>query len=120
MQCVDPACVYGCPFGALQKTKFGIVSWEGNQCIGCRYCEISCPCDVPRFEWAKFNPRIVKCELCRHRLAGAGQPACPDVCPVGAVIFGTRGQLLAEARRRIPPLPGKYRRRPLYGAPELG
>jgi len=120
MQCVDPACVSGCPFGALQKTKFGIVSWEGNQCIGCRYCEISCPFDVPRFEWAKFNPRIVKCELCRHRLADGLQPACTEVCPTGAVTFGTRQQLLAEAHERIRKNPGKYYQDRVYGELDLG
>jgi Fe-S-cluster-containing dehydrogenase component len=50
MHCIDPACVAGCPFGALYKGEKGIVSWEGSRCIGCRYCEISCPFDVPRFE----------------------------------------------------------------------
>jgi formate dehydrogenase beta subunit len=120
MQCLDPACVSGCPFGALQKSKYGIVEWHANRCIGCRYCEISCPYDVPRFEWAKFNPRIVKCELCRHRLAEGRQPACTDVCPVGAVIFGTREQLLAEAKRRIQSHPGKYYQERVYGEYDLG
>lgn len=120
MQCLDPACVSGCPFGALQKEKYGIIEWHANRCIGCRYCEISCPFDVPRFEWAKFNPRIVKCELCRHRLADGRQPACTDVCPVGAVIFGTREQLLAEAKRRISGHPGKYYQDRVYGEYDLG
>ena len=120
MQCLDPACVSGCPFGALQKSKYGIVEWHANRCIGCRYCEISCPFDVPRFEWAKFNPRIVKCELCRHRLADGRQPACTDVCPVGAVIFGTREQLLAEAKRRLQLHPGKYYQDRVYGEYDLG
>jgi len=120
MQCIDPACVSGCPFGALKKTKYGIVSWEPNRCIGCRYCEISCPFDVPRFEWAKFNPKIVKCELCRHRLADGKQPACTEVCPASAVVFGTREQLLADAHKRIKENPGKYYQDRVYGEFELG
>jgi len=120
MHCVDPACASGCPFGALSKGKFGIVEWNGNLCIGCRYCEISCPFDVPRFEWAKFNPKIVKCELCRHRLPNGDQPACTEVCPVGAVIFGTRAQLLQEAHRRIDAHPGKYYQDRVYGEHDLG
>src|SRR5215212_4598096 len=68
MHCIDPACVSGCPFGALKKGAKGVVAWEASRCIGCRYCEISCPFDVPRFEWTKFNPKIVKCEFCAHRL----------------------------------------------------
>jgi formate dehydrogenase beta subunit len=120
MHCVDPACVAGCPFKALTKGKLGIVEWEPSRCIGCRYCEISCPFDVPRFEWTKFNPKIVKCELCRHRLAEGQQPACTDVCPTNAVIFGTRAQLLAEAKRRIEANPGKYYQDRVYGEGDLG
>lgn len=120
MHCVDPACVSGCPFGALKKGKYGIVEWESSKCIGCRYCEISCPFDVPRFEWTKFNPKIVKCELCSFRLAEGKQPACTDVCPVQAVIFGTREQLLAEAKRRIQANPGKYYQDRVYGEGDLG
>jgi formate dehydrogenase beta subunit len=120
MHCIDPACVSGCPFGALVKGKNGIVDWKANRCIGCRYCEISCPFDVPRFEWAKFNPKIVKCELCHERLADGKQPACTDVCPTGAVIFGTREQLLAEAKKRIAKNPGKYFENRVYGEYDLG
>lgn len=120
MQCIDPACASGCPFGALHKGAFGIVEWEGSRCIGCRFCEISCPFDVPRFEWAKFNPRIVKCELCRHRLGDGLQPACTEVCPVSAVIFGKREDLLREAHRRIAANPGKYYQNRVYGEQDLG
>ena len=120
MQCVDPACASACPFSALSKGKFGIVEWEPSRCIGCRFCEISCPFDVPRFEWAKFNPKIVKCELCRHRLPDGLQPACTEVCPVGAVVFGKRADLLREANRRIDASPGKYYQDRVYGEHDLG
>jgi formate dehydrogenase beta subunit len=120
MHCIDPACVSGCPFSALTKGKYGIVEWDSYKCVGCRYCEISCPFDVPRFEWAKFNPKIVKCEFCNHRLAEGKQPACTDACPVGAVIFGTRTQLIQEAKRRIEANPGKYYQDRIYGEGDLG
>jgi formate dehydrogenase beta subunit len=120
MHCLDPACVSGCPFKALTKGKYGIVEWEPSRCIGCRYCEISCPFDVPRFEWTEFNPKIVKCELCNFRLAEGQQPACTDVCPTHAVIFGTRADLLAEAKRRIAASPGKYYENRVYGEGDLG
>ena len=120
MHCVDPACVAGCPFTALEKGKYGIVEWDGSKCIGCRYCEISCPFDVPRFEWAEFNPKIVKCEFCNHRLAEGQQPACTEACPTGAVIFGTRQQLLQVARQRIEANPGKYYQDRIYGEGDLG
>jgi formate dehydrogenase beta subunit len=120
MHCLDPACVSGCPFKALTKGKYGIVEWEPSRCIGCRYCEISCPFDVPRFEWTEFNPKIVKCELCNFRLAEGQQPACTDICPTHAVIFGTRADLLEEAKRRIAASPGKYYQNRVYGEGDLG
>jgi formate dehydrogenase beta subunit len=120
MHCVDPACVSGCPFQSLTKGKFGIVEWDPYKCIGCRYCEISCPFDVPRFEWTKFNPKIVKCEFCEHRLAEGKQPACTEVCPTGAVIFGTRDELLKTAKARIEASPGKYYQDRVYGEGDLG
>jgi Fe-S-cluster-containing dehydrogenase component len=84
MHCLDPACVSGCPFHALYKGKWGVVEWDGSLCIGCRYCEVACPFDVPKFEWDKFNPEIVKCELCRHRLEEETvEPGCTEACPTG-------------------------------------
>lgn len=120
MHCVDPACVSGCPFKALTKGQYGIVEWNPYKCIGCRYCEISCPFDVPRFEWAKFNPKIVKCEFCSHRLAEGKEPACTDSCPTRAVKFGSRAGLLAQARSRIEANPGKYYQDRIYGEGDLG
>ena len=119
MHCVDPACVSVCMIGALQKRERGIVSYEPARCIGCRYCQIACPFNVPGFEWRTPTPRIVKCELCRHLVEGGGEPACCQACPVGAVIFGTRAELLAEARRRLAEHPGRYHPK-IYGENDVG
>jgi formate dehydrogenase beta subunit len=108
MHCVDPACTSACMLGALEKREFGIVSYDPDLCIGCRYCEIACPFGVPKFEFAKAAPKIVKCELCKERLAAGQEPACTDVCPRQAVIFGRRTELLKEAKRRIAENPGRY------------
>jgi formate dehydrogenase beta subunit len=108
MHCVDPACAAACMLGALQKREFGIVSYDPDLCIGCRYCEIGCPFSVPKFEFAKAAPKIVKCELCKERLASGKEPACTEVCPRHAVIFGRRTELLKEAKRRIEENPGRY------------
>ena len=120
MHCLDPACVTGCPFGALEKGRWGTVTWNSSLCIGCRYCEVACPFDVPKFEWDKWNPKIVKCEFCYDRLQKDQQPACTAVCPTGAVIFGKREDLLAKAKERIAAAPGKYFEDRVYGEHEAG
>lgn len=109
MHCVEPACCAACMMHALTKDpETGVVSWAGEACVGCRYCQIACPYNVVTFEWTALNPRIVKCELCRHRFPEAKGPACCEVCPRGAVIYGTREELLAEAKRRLAENPKKY------------
>ena len=69
-----PACVGACMLGRFKKREFGIVTYDPDLCIGCRYCQMACPFNVPKFEWAKATPKIVKCELCRHRLAERAEP----------------------------------------------
>jgi Fe-S-cluster-containing dehydrogenase component len=119
MHCVDPACAGACMIGALQKREYGIVTWDGNRCIGCRYCQMACPFNIPKFEWEARVPKIVKCELCNHRLAEGLEPGCTEVCPRHAVIFGTRVELLAEAKRRLAENPGRYVDR-IYGERDAG
>ena len=108
MHCVHPACVSVCMLGALHKGAHGVVEYDADRCVGCRYCQVACPFNVPKFEWAKAAPRIVKCELCRHRYAEGKGPACAEVCPRDAVTSGKRGELLAEARRRMAARPDAY------------
>ncbi len=105
MHCVDPACVTACMIQAFRKGPEGIVSYDASHCIGCRYCQIACPFNVPKFEWSKAIPKIVKCELCRHRKEG---PACAQVCPREAVIYGKTSDLLAKAKRRVAAEPKRY------------
>jgi formate dehydrogenase beta subunit len=120
MHCVDPACVAGCPFGALEKGDKGIVIWKGDQCIGCRFCEVACPFEIPKFEWDQLNPRIVKCEFCAPRLAEGLEPGCTTVCPVDAIVFGTRRDLLEDAHTRLAAEPDKYHEQRVYGEHEGG
>jgi len=121
MHCLDPACVAGCPFGALQKGNRGVVTWNPSACIGCRYCEVSCPFEVPKFEWDAFNPKVVKCEFCHEQRLDKGQePACTDVCPTDAVIFGSRVDLLRDAHARLQKRPGDYAEKRVYGEFDAG
>jgi Fe-S-cluster-containing dehydrogenase component len=122
MHCVDPACVSVCMAGALHKVEGGITAYNAATCVGCRYCQIGCPFNVPKYEWSKSlpiseDPKIVKCELCRHDKRG---PACCEVCPRGAVIFGKRAALLAEAKRRVAADQGKYFEDRVYGERDGG
>lgn len=119
MHCLDPACAGACMLGALQKREYGIVTYKADLCIGCRYCEMACPFNVPKFEWSKAIPKMVKCELCNHRIAEGKGPACCEVCPVEAVIYGKRADLLAEAHRRLEQNPGLYVPK-VYGEHEAG
>lgn len=120
MHCVDPACVAGCPFGALVKQENGAVIWKGDQCIGCRFCEVACPFEIPKFEWDQLNPRIVKCNLCAPRLEQGLEPGCTTVCPVDAIQFGTRDDLLREAHARLEAAPEKYVAPTVYGEHDGG
>ncbi|HUL58935.1 MAG TPA: hydrogenase 2 operon protein HybA [Anaeromyxobacteraceae bacterium] len=108
MHCADPACCSVCMLGALHKEARGVVAYDVEKCVGCRYCQVACPFNVPRFQWASATPRIVKCELCRHRWKDGKGPACAEACPRGAVVYGKRTELLAEARRRLAESPEAY------------
>jgi len=117
LHCIDSACISVCMAGALHKVAGGITAYNAATCVGCRYCQIGCPFNVPKYEWSKSlpitqDPKIVKCELCRHDKRG---PACTEVCPRGAVIYGKRSDLLAEAKRRVASAPGKYFQDKVYG-----
>ncbi len=119
MHCAHPACVSVCMLGALHKGAHGVVEYDASKCVGCRYCQVACPFNVPKFEWSRAIPRIVKCELCRHRYAEGKGPACAEVCPRDAVTFGRRGELLAEARRRLEARPEAYQPK-IYGETDGG
>jgi Fe-S-cluster-containing dehydrogenase component len=94
--------------GALQKSDKGIVTYNVDRCIGCRYCQVACPFNVPAFEWQSNTPQIVKCDLCVNRVQEGKIPACADVCPREAVIFGNVNDLLKDAHARIAAEPQKY------------
>ncbi|MEJ2219112.1 MAG: hydrogenase 2 operon protein HybA, partial [Gemmatimonadota bacterium] len=108
MHCLDPGCVSACMLGAMQKRADGSVTWNPDLCIGCRYCEIACPFVVPRFEWSEPLPQLTKCQLCFDRRTAGQAPACVESCRRGALVFGKRRDLLAEAHRRIRVHPERY------------
>jgi Fe-S-cluster-containing dehydrogenase component len=108
MHCLDPACTRACMVGAFKKRDYGIVTWDPGRCIGCRYCQVACPYNIPKFQWDTANPKIVKCEMCLHMLKVGKQPGCCQACPKEAVIYGTYTDLLADAKERIAKHPDRY------------
>ncbi|RYD43395.1 MAG: molybdopterin oxidoreductase, partial [Verrucomicrobiaceae bacterium] len=82
--CADPGCMNGCPVGAYEKEKdTGIVRHLDDQCIGCSYCILKCPYDVPKY--SKKRGIVRKCDMCHQRLAEGEAPACVQACPTEAI-----------------------------------
>jgi len=117
--CLEPGCVSACLVKALEKRPDGPVVYHEKLCIGCRYCMIACPYEMPKFEYHKPIPLIKKCDLCYDRLDEGLEPACVTACPSGAIKFGYRDDLISEARKRIHDEPSKYVDH-IYGENEVG
>jgi len=119
MHCYQAACATACPTEAMNQTVNGPVVWDGDKCIGCRYCMTSCPFDMPKFEYNEWNPKIQKCTMCFERLEAGQKPACVKACPTDTLMFGTRVDNLEIARHRIYNHPDKYIHQ-IYGEHEVG
>ena len=141
LHCLEPACVSACPTTALYRQTDGPVSYNVDDCIGCRYCMLACPWDVPTAEWNSRAPKISKCTHCADRavqpppVAFNGEalsdeaarqfantmaiPACVKACPADALRYGTREEMLALAHKRIANRPDRYVDH-IYGEKELG
>ncbi len=86
--CLDPACLNVCPVRAYEKDDLtGIVRHLDDQCIGCQYCVLACPYDVPKYNSARGIVR--KCDMCSNRLAVKEAPACVQSCPNAAIRITT-------------------------------
>ncbi len=93
-QCDNPPCVQVCPVRATYKTEDGVVLIDQERCIGCGYCIQACPYgaryflpDVRRTPMGEVHV-VDKCTWCYHRITQGRDPACVEVCPVSARIFG--------------------------------
>jgi len=120
MHCAEPACASACLVGALKKSPEGPVIYYENVCIGCRYCMTACPFNIPAFEYFDpGSPAIQKCFMCSHRISEGLTPGCAEVCPVEAITFGKRSELIKIARDRIRREPDRYIDH-IYGELEVG
>ncbi len=100
--CVDPACMNGCPVLAYEKDPLtGIVRHLDDQCIGCQYCILKCPYDVPKYSAKRGIVR--KCDMCANRLAVNEPPACAQACPNGAIAITVvnKAAVISAAREGV-------------------
>lgn len=100
MHCENPGCLKACPSpGAIVQYTNGIVDFHEENCIGCGYCIAGCPFNIPRV--SKKDRRVYKCTLCSDRVAVGQEPACVHTCPTGAIMFGTKEDMKAQAATRV-------------------
>jgi formate dehydrogenase iron-sulfur subunit len=135
MHCTDAACAMGCPSGALAINERGFVSFDQDKCIGCGYCTQFCPFGIPQLGEVNVitgEARAAKCTFCQDKIeASSGEPpcaepeisgpSCAEACPTGALVWGERGTLLAEAKARVSQLKTEgHSGALLYGEDEAG
>ncbi len=120
MHCNHAACVSACIVGALTKQENGAVVYDAWKCIGCRYCMVACPFQIPTYTYDNvLTPRVRKCEFCSTRLEKGQQPACVEACPRQVLTFAKRNELIPLAHEKILQHPGRYVDH-LYGEHEVG
>ena len=118
--CLEPACASVCFVRAFTKTKTGAVIYDPAVCVGCRYCMIACPFEIPTYEYDKaLTPRVMKCTMCHPRISKGQLPGCVESCPKEALSFGKRKNLIRIARERIRKYPDRYVDH-IYGEHEMG
>lgn len=120
MHCDEPACASACFVKAFYKTPEGPVAHDPTLCMGCRYCMAACPFNMPAYQYHDaFTPEVTKCTMCHERILEGEVPACVKVCPVEALTFGKREELIKVARQRIAARPDRYVDH-VYGENEVG
>ncbi|MDZ7762557.1 MAG: 4Fe-4S dicluster domain-containing protein [Desulfovermiculus sp.] len=118
--CLEPACASSCFVAAYSKTREGAVVYDPSVCVGCRYCMIACPFEIPAYTYDQaLTPRIMKCTMCAPRIAEGRLPGCVQACPKEALTFGPRREVLRVARERIRRSPDRYIDH-IYGEHEMG
>ncbi len=108
MHCGDAGCMKVCPSpGALTRNKDGVVVFNKEKCISCKYCVSACPFNIPRYDG---DDKISKCNLCMDRITAGLVPACAKACPTQTLQFGNRSAMISKA---------KGAKKTLYGESDL-
>ena len=120
MHCEDPGCLKACPApGAIVKYANGIVDFISENCIGCGYCIAGCPFNVPRI--SKTDNKAYKCSLCSDRVKVGLEPACVKTCPTGAIMFGSKVDMIRRGEKRTNDLKERgFQNAGLYNPPGVG
>src|SRR3989440_9537369 len=120
MHCADPGCLKACPApGAIVQYSNGIVDFHEENCIGCGHCITGCPFNIPRI--SKKDSKAYKCTLCSDRVSVGMEPACVKTCPTGALVFGSKEDMIQHAEARIADLKSRgYKNAGLYDPPGVG
>ncbi|MBI4716181.1 MAG: 4Fe-4S dicluster domain-containing protein [Planctomycetes bacterium] len=122
LHCVDPACVSACLVGALRKQPQGAVTYDAAKCMGCRYCMVVCPFQMPAYEYENvLTPQVRKCGFCTGQAQATNDdaPACVRACPKECLTYARRSELLHRAHTRITEQPESYVDH-VYGEHEVG
>lgn len=121
MHCNDPACWSACLVTAFTKQESGAVTYNPNRCMGCRYCMVACPFEIPTYDYGDpITPQVRKCNLCAHLVPDKQEvPGCVKICPAEVMTYGKRKDLLDLAHRRIAEQPDLYVDH-VYGEHEVG
>lgn len=110
MHCTEATCMMVCPVGAISRMPNGAVFLDQGKCIGCQYCVVNCPFNIPQYD-TRIG-KSMKCNLCEHRTSQGKEPACVATCITGALSYAKIDDIKNEGKKI---LASKGEARPLYG-----
>ena len=121
MHCLDPACMSACIVSAFSRQEDGAVVYDKGRCMGCRYCMVACPFEIPSYDYdMPLTPQVRKCNLCAHLVPDQqAVPACVKICPEEVITYGRRSDLIELAHEKIASKPDVYVDH-VYGEHEAG